>query len=201
MSILPERGSMPDIRIMRRFPVATVQLITRDSAVTIAGAGPAARFVLRGGEAVAQEAGASLDIDLALPACRSVRRDGLTALWLGPDEWLLLGRVDEESNLAQRLTVALASLPHSLVSIGHRDVAFMVRGRGAANAINAGCPLDLRISAFPVGACSRTLLGKAEIILWRTDTDAFRIEAARSFAAYVQGFLELAACDADRPRV
>ena len=55
--------------------------------------------------------------------------------------------------------------------------------------LNAGCPLDLDPSAFPVGMCTRTVLAKAEIVLWRTRQDQFHIEVWRSFADYVSSFL------------
>jgi sarcosine oxidase subunit gamma len=166
--------------------------------ITIEGAAPAARFVLRGGSEVAQAAGSVLHMDMALAACRSVQREEVAALWLGPDEWLLLAPPEQEKNLADRLRAALASLPHALVDVGHRDAGFLVRGRAAVVAINAGCPLDLRFVAFPVGACTRTLLGKAEIVLWRREDEFFQIETARSFATYVRDFLELAARDAGK---
>jgi heterotetrameric sarcosine oxidase gamma subunit len=38
--------------------------------------------------------------------------------------------------------------------------------------------------------CTRTLLGKAEVILWRTGADAFHIEVARSLLPYVWACLE-----------
>jgi sarcosine oxidase subunit gamma len=37
--------------------------------------------------------------------------------------------------------------------------------------------------------CTRTVLAKAEVVLWRTATETFRIEVARSFVAYVSEFL------------
>jgi sarcosine oxidase subunit gamma len=37
--------------------------------------------------------------------------------------------------------------------------------------------------------CTRTVLGKAEVLLWRTDAQAFRLEVWRSFAPYVAQFL------------
>jgi sarcosine oxidase subunit gamma len=33
--------------------------------------------------------------------------------------------------------------------------------------------------------CTRTLFGKAEIVLWRQATDVFRLEVWRSFSLYV----------------
>ena len=50
--------------------------------------------------------------------------------------------------------------------------------------------------AFPVGACTRTVLAKIEIVLLRTAEDAFRVECWRSFSHYVFEFLGEAAQDA-----
>ncbi|RWC09619.1 MAG: sarcosine oxidase subunit gamma, partial [Mesorhizobium sp.] len=50
--------------------------------------------------------------------------------------------------------------------------------------------------AFPAGAASRTILGKVEIVLLRTASDAFRVECWRSFSDYVFTFLSEAARDA-----
>ena len=91
---------------------------------------------------------------------------------------------------------AKAKALSSTVDISHRNVAIAVAGPAAEATLSAGCPQDLSAAAFPVGACSRTILGKVEIVLWRTRTDTFRVECWRSFADYVFGFLSEAARDA-----
>jgi hypothetical protein len=56
------------------------------------------------------------------------------------------------------------------------------------------CPLPLDLTAFPVGMCTRTVFAKAEVVLWRTAPETFRLEVARSFARYVAAMLgEIAA--------
>jgi sarcosine oxidase subunit gamma len=77
-----------------------------------------------------------------------------------------------------------------------RNVAIAVTGSAAAATINSGCPQDLSLDAFPVGAASRTILGKVEIVLLRTATDGFLVECLRSFSDYVFAFLSEAAGDA-----
>lgn len=115
------------------------------------------------------------------------RQGGLAALWLGPDEQLLLA--PETSDIGAALLPALRDLPHSLVDVSHRQIAFEVSGPRATLLLNAGCPLDLDLGAFPVGMCTRTVLAKAEIVLWRTSRDVFHVEVWRSFADYVSRFL------------
>jgi sarcosine oxidase subunit gamma len=41
--------------------------------------------------------------------------------------------------------------------------------------------------------CTRTVLAKAEIVLWRTRESLFHIEVWRSFAVYVASFVAEAA--------
>jgi sarcosine oxidase, subunit gamma len=127
-------------------------------------------------------------LGLALPEKpkTSVTKGDVDALWLGPDEWLLVAPAGHD--LMLRLSKVTAF--HSAVDVSHRNAALLVDGPGAADTINAGCPQDLSLKAFPVGACSRTLLGKAEIVLHRTGVEQFHIHVWRSFAPYVFDFLE-----------
>ena len=127
---------------------------------------PAQRLIVRGDAS---------GLGLAVPDPGRVAVHGeRTLLWLGPDEILLL--VPEGTEPPQL---------SGTVDVSHRDVGISIAGPRAPWAINAFCALDLHHSAFPVGMCTRTVFGKAEIMLWRTAADNFRIEVARSFAPYV----------------
>lgn len=148
---------------------------------------PVSRYILRGGAQVMTAAGAALGLEISLAACRAVVNGEVAALWLGPDEQLLLG--PDGLDLAASLAAALHDLPHSLVDVSHRQTALQVSGPQAAVLLNAGCPLDLDLAAFPVGMSTRTVLAKAEIILWRTSAEVFHVEVWRSFASYVTEYL------------
>ena len=148
---------------------------------------PVAKFIFRGGEAVRAVASQALGVALPVAACRSAESDGRAALWLGPDEWLVMAPNGDD---LAALAGTLSGLPYARVDVGHRNVGIEIAGLEAATVLAAGCPLDLDLSAFPVGMCTRTVLGKAEIVLWRTAATIFRIEVWRSFAPYVWQFLD-----------
>ena len=150
---------------------------------------PSARFVLRGTPAVMAAAGAALGLNISDIACRSASAGVRTALWLGPDEQLLLAPLADGEVIARQLRESLGALPHSLVDVSHRQIALEVSGLQAQNVLNAGCPLDLHLESFPVGACTRTVLGKCDIVLWRTGATTFHVEVWRSFADYASRFL------------
>jgi sarcosine oxidase subunit gamma len=154
---------------------------------------PAARYILRGGPEVRLAASDALGLEVPAGACRAALSGERAVLWLGPDEWLLISGEQHGEQTATPLRRALGALPHSLVDVSHRQVALEVSGGDAELLLAAGCPLDLDASAFPPGMCTRTMLAKAEVVLWRTGRDTFRIEVWRSFAAYVGAFLVEAA--------
>jgi len=158
---------------------------------------PASRYILRGGPQVMTAAGTALGLTISEVACRAATNGQQAALWLGPDEQLLIA--PESADLAATLQPALRDLPHSLVEVSHRQIALEVSGPHATNVLNAGCPLDLDLSAFPVGMCTRTVLTKAEIVLWRTDETVFHVEVWRSFASYVTELLAEVAREVDLP--
>jgi len=173
---------MPDLSAARSPP-------RFDAGPTLKPLPTAARYILRGGPAVRAAAEKAAGVGVPAEACRALTRDERAALWLGPDEWLLIAPETQAAALAGSLTTELAGLPHSLVDVGHRQSGCEMRGPQAARLLAAGCPLDLDASAFPVGMCTRTMLAKAEVVLWRTAAEVFRIEVARSFVAYVSEFL------------
>lgn len=157
---------------------------------TVQGLG---RLLLRGDTAVIQAAGAAFGVPIPTLACRAEFQPPRAALWLGPDEFLLLLPEAWVADTVATMTVALAALPHALVDIGQRQLALVVEGADAAALLNAGCPLDLDEALFPVNTSTRTLLGKAEIVLWRMAADRFHLEVGRSFLPYVRAFLADAA--------
>ena len=155
---------------------------------------PARRFVLRGDSAARAAAERALGVPVPALACRAGSDGTRAALWLGPAEWLLIA-ADQDAAAERALLPALEGLAHSLVDVSHRQIGLTVSGAQAATLLNAGCPLDLQLSAFPVGMCTRTLLQKSEIVLWRVAETAFHLEVARSFAPYAWRFLEQAERD------
>ena len=95
--------------------------------------------------------------------------------------------------LGETLESVLDGTAHSLVDVSHRQIGLIASGPAAARVLNAGCPLDLDLAAFPLGMATRTVYDKAEIVLWRRAATRFHIEVWRSFAPHVAASLAEAA--------
>jgi sarcosine oxidase subunit gamma len=160
--------------------------------VKVAVLPPAERMSLRAPAASVEALSKALGVELPQRPNTSAAAGSRTALWLGPDEWLVIDEVGADLLAA----CAGADALHSAVGVSHRNVAISVTGAGAEATLSAGCPRDLALEAFPVGGCARTILGKVEVVLLRTAEDAFRVECWRSFSDYAFAFLEDAARDA-----
>jgi sarcosine oxidase subunit gamma len=100
-------------------------------------------------------------------------------LWLGPDEWLVLGGREEDYPDAA-----------AAVDVSAGRVCLEFSGDDVENVLARGCSLDLHPSVFPPGRCAQTLLARAEVILHRTDVQTFRILVRPSFAPYLRAWLE-----------
>lgn len=75
---------------------------------------------------------------------------------------------------------------------GPREQAASPSRTPARDTLAAACPLDLDPAAFAPGQATRTVLGKAEIILDCLGNDHFRLLTNRSFANYVRQLLQKA---------
>src|SRR5690606_15649985 len=87
---------------------------------------PAERISLRGPAASIGALSKALGVKLPERPKTSAARNGRTALWLGPDEWLV---IDERGADPLGDCANVAAL-HSAVGISHRNVAFAVTGLG-----------------------------------------------------------------------
>jgi sarcosine oxidase subunit alpha len=151
------------------------------------------RLSVRAGTSAATAIGLALGVLLPTVPCRSVIARDRAALWLGPDEWLILAPETAPaavSDLVARVTRAAGDHPASVVDVSHRSRTLEITGSRAVWCLNAFCALDLDLHAFPVGMCTRTILGQAGVVLWRVAPEVFHLDVVRSFAPYVWACLE-----------
>lgn len=172
--------------------VRTYPLESRQAAgmgVQVEPAEPAFRTSLRVPERSVTAISKALAVSLPRKPKTSAQKGSRAALWLGPDEWLVIdnGTTNPIDLLARKRAL------HSAADISHRNTAIIVSGGTAETTLASGCPQNLGLETFPVGACSRTVFGKAEVVIWRTATNSFRLECWRSFAPYVFDLLEQSA--------
>ncbi len=132
-----------------------------------------------------------LGLQLPLTPNTTTAGGNLLAIWLGPDEWLLLSEHPESDSLATYLQASLAGHFASVVDTSAGQTVIRLSGPSALDVLARGCALDLHPSAFPPGACAQTLLARAQALLIAVDAaPTFDIIVRRSFAPYTAAWLQ-----------
>lgn len=181
-----ETGSMVDHAGMlpgRRGPLDGLSL-PRQPDFSVSQAVHAARFILRGESIHVSAFGPE-----APDRLRASTAGSRAALWLGPDEFLLLAPGEDAAAIGIALESAFPAANTALVDVSHRQIGLTLEGRLAARCLSAGCPLDLGLASFPIGMATRTIYLKSEIVLWRQAEARFHVEVWRSYASYLVGHL------------
>ena len=135
-------------------------------------------------------------LGLALPTEPNTTAEAgaLLALWLGPDEWLVVTPPDAQTLLADSLETALDGMHASVTDVTGGQTVITLRGPSARDVLAKGCPLDLHPLVFQPGDCAQTLLGKANVTLRCVDdTPSYELIVRRSFADYAALWLQDAA--------
>ncbi|HXV25796.1 MAG TPA: sarcosine oxidase subunit gamma family protein [Alphaproteobacteria bacterium] len=133
-------------------------------------------------------------IDLPIEPNTTRRMGSVTALWLGPDEWLVTAPAGEEHLLVPVLRNSLGDRHAAVVDLTESRTVIALAGPKAREVLAKGCTLDLHPRAFTVGACAQTGLARAGVLLHLVDdTPTFEITILRSFADYLWTWLADAA--------
>jgi sarcosine oxidase, subunit gamma len=114
------------------------------------------------------------------------------ALWLGPDEWLVVGASNATGAIAAELEASLDGLHHSIVDVSANRVVLELTGPSRRDLLASACPIDLHPRSWGDGRCAQSLFGAAPILLHERD-GATRVFVRPSFADYVVDLLLAAA--------
>lgn len=124
----------------------------------------------------------------------------LTVLWLGPDEWLVVGPESESARVQNTLNEALGEDFGAVTDVSAQRTVIEVSGPYARDVLAKGCAIDLHPRAFGPGQCAQTLLARAQVILVCRDATApgdslmgYWLMVRSSFARYLADWLADAA--------
>lgn len=139
----------------------------------------------------AEAVGLALGVPLPLEP-NTVNQGGeLAVLWLGPDEWLVVGPPGSAGKLEARLREAAGEEPASVVDVSAQRTTLLVAGPRARDLLAHGCSLDLHPRSFEAGRCAQTTLARAQVVLVprHEHKPGFWVLVRSSFAGYLADWL------------
>ena len=132
-------------------------------------------------------------LGLALPVqpCTNVSNAIHRVVWVGPDDWFVIGPKGQADAIVALLRTALAGLHHAVTDVSSGYTVLHLGGAPVRDVLAQGCPLDLHSRVFKPGASAGTHFFKASIWLWRADeTPTCEVLVRRSFMGYFWLMLE-----------
>ena len=138
--------------------------------------------VLRGSGAAFHAAAAGV-LGFDLPETPNTAAAG-QGLWLGLDEWLVVSDADVTGVLEE----ALEGQHCAIVDVSDARAVLELSGAGVIDVLASGCRLDLE--SLRPGACAQTALARAHALLEPREDGVWRLFVSRSFAAYMQAWIE-----------
>jgi sarcosine oxidase, subunit gamma len=109
-----------------------------------------------------------------------------SALWLGPDEWLLVDAPGTEEDLVLRLQQRLQGIHSSAVNVSDVRTVIDLSGTHSRELLAKGCSLDFRQRSFLPGSCAQTIVAHASVLLQLTDAaPLWRLYIRNSLANYL----------------
>ncbi len=109
-----------------------------------------------------------------------------TAIWLGPDEWLVIAtdRSPEEDLRAAGGEAAV------VVDVSSARTTIVIAGSQARETLERGCSIDLHPRSFGVGRAAQTIVGRCNVLILQvSDTPIYRLLVRPSFAGYLASWL------------
>ncbi|MCX7890606.1 MAG: sarcosine oxidase subunit gamma [Rhodobacteraceae bacterium] len=124
------------------------------------------------------------------PPRRIVTKDDRAALWMSPDELMILVPHADAPRAAATLSASLAG-EHALVAdVSDARTTFTITGPKADQVLRKLTPADL--DRLAEGEVRRTRIAQVAGAFWRSAPEEFTLVTFRSVAAYVMALLETA---------
>lgn len=124
-------------------------------------------------------------------ACRAHLDAEIKALWLGPDEWLLVAPAGRADELTAGLRSAFGEEFATVTDTSAQRTVLALSGPLLPEILAQGCALDLAPGRADAGACHTTLLAQAGVTLVVREAGprAVWLLVRSSFAGYVGAWL------------
>lgn len=153
--------------------------------VDLADAGLVGMITLRGDlQSLTLAAAVEAATGCALPECRRVTSGARgKALWMSPDEVLLLVEYAQAAPVEAALKSALAGEFSTVANVSDARAMISIKGAQARDVLAKLCPVDF--ADFAVGEVRRTRAAQVAAALWREAGDEWRLVCFRSVARYV----------------
>jgi sarcosine oxidase subunit gamma len=135
--------------------------------------------------------GQALNLALPVQPCTSQADTLRRLVWVGPDDWFVIGPKGQASVIESKLRTALTGLHHAVTDVSGGYTVLQLSGMPVREVLAQGCPLDLHPRVFQPGSSAGSLFFKTSIWVWQTnEAPTYEVLVRSSFMGYFWLMLE-----------
>jgi sarcosine oxidase, subunit gamma len=134
-----------------------------------------------------------LGFDLPRAPRTSATWGDMKALWLSPDQWLILCTRSKTAVLLAELNLRLGKTYSLAVDVSDMRAIVRLEGEGVRETLMKGSSLDLISDDYKAGTVRRMRFAEVAALLHVVEENVIDIYVFRSYAEYTWAFLEKAA--------
>ena len=140
--------------------------------------------------------GKNLNMILPTEANTSTTSDKLTAIWLSPDEWMIVSNElsNEDNNKYTLYNTLFNSISKTslgaVVDVTDQFVQLELKGKNVYEMFSAGSPFNFNEFKEKKGSTTQTVLNHVDVILHHKDENVVNLFVRRSFAEHLCSWIE-----------
>ena len=140
--------------------------------------------------------GKNLNMILPTEANTSTTSDKLTAIWLSPDEWMIISNelASKDTNKSDLYEMLFNSISKTnlgaVVDVSDQFVQLELKGENVYEIFSAGSPFNFNEFKEKKGSTTQTVLNHVDVILHHKDENIVNLFVRRSFAEHLCSWIE-----------
>ena len=140
--------------------------------------------------------GKNLNMILPTEANTSTTSDKLTAIWLSPDEWMIVSNelVNKDTNKYELYEILFNSISKTnlgaVIDVTDQFVQLEPKGKNIYEIFSAGCPFNFNEFKEKIGSTTQTVLNHIDVILHHKEENVVNLFVRRSFAEHLWSWIE-----------
>ena len=140
--------------------------------------------------------GKNLNMILPTEANTSTTSDKLTAIWLSPDEWMIISNelASKDTNKSDLYEMLFNSISKTnlgaVIDVTDQFVQLELKGENVYEIFSAGSPFNFNEFKEKKGSTAQTVLNHIDVILHHKDENILNLFVRRSFAEHLFSWIE-----------
>ena len=139
--------------------------------------------------------GKNINIILPIEANTSSSSDNYTAIWLSPDEWMIVSNntVNKENNDYEIEELLFNKISKtnlgSVTDVSDQFVMINLKGEKIFDLLSTGCPFDFADFKLKKGSVAQTLLAQIDVIIHHNEINSVNLFVRRSFSEHLMSWI------------